>query len=396
MIYELTINKDKLRPLVNNFKHRPVLEAIIEGSAVGRIFVDDLSAPRSAIVWTFESEGELVFFLLGESNNTQFNEAFQKFFNTEIKSLAKKNGWEEYYLLPLSKWSERTLKDIFGDKTLIKDTVKYFLLNPKTFRELHSDWKKSIPEGYSVQRVESEDIFKKNRERMPDFADLTSWTSYNRFKEQGFAYCLVKNETKEIVAGCTTGYVAYGKEPRCELGVATDENFRRRGFATLVSCATIEEALKRNLKVIVEIWSINEASIKTHQKLGFEYLCDGIFYGSLFDELQHYLTMSHHFYVNFNNPQGSANAFNKALEIQARTGQKISGVFYYYAACAYAKNKNIDQALQSLVGAIESGLDNPELFLERLKTENAFSELHGTKKFDEIVNSLTKSIKKEK
>jgi hypothetical protein len=105
--------------------------------------------------------------------------------------------------------------------------------------------------------------------------------------------------------------------------------------------------------------------------------------------------MSHHFYVNFNNPQESANAFNKALEIQTRTGQKIAEVFYYYAACAYARNKNIDQALKSLVGAIEGGLGNPERFLERLKTEKAFSELRGTKKFDELLNSVSKSIKQE-
>jgi len=43
-------------------------------------------------------------------------------------------------------------------------------------------------------------------------------------------------------------------------------------------------------------------------------------------------------------------------------------MFYYYAACAYATNKNINQALKSLEGAIESGLNNPERFLERLKT----------------------------
>ncbi|MFX0091308.1 MAG: GNAT family N-acetyltransferase [Candidatus Hodarchaeota archaeon] len=393
MIHELTTNKDKLRPLINNFKHRPMLESIIEGSSIGKIFVDDLSAPRSAIVWTFEFEGESLFYLLGTSTNTQFNEAFQNYFNTEIKPLAKKKGWEEYYLIPLSEWSESTLKNIFGDKTLIKDTTKYFLLNPEKFRELHSNWKKTIPDGYSLQCIESEDVFKKNQERMPEFADITSWTSYDRFKERGFSYCLVKNETKEIVAGCTTGFVVHGEDPRCELGLITDENFRRRGFATIVSCATIEEALKRNLKVIVEIWNINEASIKTHQKLGFEHFRDGIFYGSLFDELQHYLVTSHHFYVNHNNPQESAKAFNKALEIKARTGQEISATFYYYAACAYAKNKNIDQALKSLVGAVESGLRNPEGFIERLKIEDVFSELRETKMFNEILNRASSLIK---
>ena len=70
-------------------------------------------------------------------------------------------------------------------------------------------------------------------------------------------------------------------------------------------------------------------------------------------------------------------------------------MFYYYAACAYATNKNINQALKSLEGAIESGLNNPERFLERLKTEDAFSELRGTIMFDEILNNLGQSIKKE-
>lgn len=388
MIHELTTNKDKLRPLITDFEYRPVLEAIIEGFTKGRVFVDDPSEPKSAIVWTCPFEGESSFYFLGKSSHTQFNKAFGHYFKTEIRTLAQKNEWEQYWPAPLSDWSEETFKDIFGHQLLVKERTEYYILNPDKFRHLHSNWKKSIPEGYSVHPVESKDIFEQNREKLPEFADLTAWTSYDHFKERGLAYCLIKDDTKEIVAGCTTGYVVHGKNPRCELGVATDEHYRRRGFATLVSCATIEEALNRNLKVIVEIWDINEASLKTHLKLGFEHLTDGTSYGCMFDELQHYLTLSHHLYVNYNNAQDSIRAFNEALEIQARTGQEISSVNYYFAACAYAKNGNIESALQSLVGAIESGLQDPKRFSELLQSNEVFSDLRKTKRFNEILKNV--------
>ena len=76
MIHELTTNKDNLRPLITNFEHRPVLESLVEGSSSGRIFVDDLTTPRSAIVWISETEGELLFYFLGESNNTNLIRLF--------------------------------------------------------------------------------------------------------------------------------------------------------------------------------------------------------------------------------------------------------------------------------------------------------------------------------
>jgi RimJ/RimL family protein N-acetyltransferase len=388
LIHELTTNKGKLKPLINNFGIHPVLESIIEGFTRGKIFVDNILAPRSGIIWVCPFEGESVFFLLGDSNHTQFNDAFRHYFNTEIKHFAQKNEWDQYWLQPLSNWSEETLKDIFGQKLLVAECVSYYILNPDKFLQLHSDWKKNIPEGYSAQCVESEDIFKQYKERMPEFADLTAWSSYAHFKERGLAYCLSKDKTTEIVAGCSTGYVVNGKDPRCELGVATDEQYRRNGFATLVSCAMIEEALNRNLKVIVEIWSINKASLKTHQKLGFDHQTDKKTYACMFDELLHYLTMSYSLYLHHNKSQDSIQAFNKALEIQARTGQNISSVYYYNAACAYAKLNNIESTVRSLLGAIESGLQDPKRFSELLQSKDVFSELRKTEIFNEIIKKV--------
>jgi RimJ/RimL family protein N-acetyltransferase len=78
--------------------------------------------------------------------------------------------------------------------------------------------------------------------------------------------CLLHEQ--EIVGWCLSEYNA---GPRCEIGIATAEPFRRRGLATLMARAFIDHALTQGVYDIGWIcWAGNRPSVATAEKLGFE------------------------------------------------------------------------------------------------------------------------------
>ena len=85
------------------------------------------------------------------------------------------------------------------------------------------------------------------------------------FFERSFGYCVVREGA--IVGWCMSEYNA---GDRCELGIGTAEEHRRRGLATLSGSAVIREAVSRGITDIG--WHCHErnmASVATADRLGF-------------------------------------------------------------------------------------------------------------------------------
>jgi len=66
------------------------------------------------------------------------------------------------------------------------------------------------------------------------------WKSRASFFEKGFGYCI--HTDTEAVSWSLTDYVS---DNRIEIGIHTNENYRRRGFASMVTNAVVNEAIKR-------------------------------------------------------------------------------------------------------------------------------------------------------
>ena len=82
MIYKLDPSKyETVRPLFNVLdEYQPICSAVLEGAHPGKIFVNNLSQPRTAFINTFlhsEDDG-LWGFLAGEPSNDVFNNALNK------------------------------------------------------------------------------------------------------------------------------------------------------------------------------------------------------------------------------------------------------------------------------------------------------------------------------
>lgn len=118
------------------------------------------------------------------------------------------------------------------------------------------------PEGYSVQAIDSIDIFK----QCSCFSSKSIlWGSAENFIKNSFGYVLVNQEGK-VVAQAYAAWIGGGF---CEIGVATQPEFQGKGFSTILTKYFLHECFRRNL---IPLWSCNYgniASVKVALKSGF-------------------------------------------------------------------------------------------------------------------------------
>lgn len=384
---ELEYNKRKILPLFPSSDHHLMIEAVIENNSDGKIFVDNTENPETAAVWTAPGEEALIY-LGGSCDNASFNEQLRIYFAEVIKPESVNQGLDAFQFYPTDTW-ERVLSAVFKEETF-RDRDSYYILDPEKFRKLQPTWRENIPEGFSLNRLESQDILGKAK-NVPVLGEMHSWKTFDKFREHGIGYYLVEESTGTIVSGCMTKTVTL-ESKRCELAIGTDGHYQQRGLATGAACAVIDEALEKGLDVIWECYHGNTASIRTNQKLGFEYICDENFYfGFLYESLENLLFAGYYHFVEMDDPEKAAEWFEKAVAKSQKEGQPMSGGYNFYAACAFAAVNKFDLAIERLRTALSS-LQDPERFLDRLKSEKAFENLRDSQDFKDILWELEKMI----
>ena len=91
-------------------------------------------------------------------------------------------------------------REIFEGETTFKDS--YYVLNAAAFKTLQSRWRETIPPGFTIHRVQTNDVF--TTQGVSAFDKLTSWKSFEHFLKDGFAYYVEEDATHKIVSGCIT------------------------------------------------------------------------------------------------------------------------------------------------------------------------------------------------
>lgn len=370
----------KILHLFPSRDHHLAMEAVIEEKCDGKIFVDRKENPKTAAVWCAPGD-EALLYLAGDCDNTSFNTELRDYFVNTIKPESITQGLDAFQAYCSSPW-EPVLQEIFKGETIFKDRDSYYTLHAAQFKMLQPRWRETIPPGFTLHRVQTQDIFA--TEGVSTFDGLTSWKSFEHFLKDGFAY-YIQDAGQNIVSGCITKFVT---SSGCELGVGTHEHYRRRGFATIVTCATVEEALKRGLTVIWECYHGNVPSIKTNQKVGFEYLCDEYFYlGFLFESLQNALFSGYYYLTELHNPEEAALWFKKGIALSEKENKPLSTGYNFYAACAFAATKEYGLALERLTAAVDT-LQDAAQFLYKVQTEKAFDDLRESPAFKKILQRL--------
>lgn len=239
-------------PLFENFKQAVLPQAVCEAFNVGRVFADDEQNPQNACIWT-----PVGYYLLalGHGQDLQsMSNLLTEIFVPESKSMG-----ETGFLLiaELNDWKEQTSK-LLGNREVIEIFRRQFVFNAEKF---NANWREKIPAGIELKRVD---------ESLAQQINLPpSWKSPADFAAHGIGFALMDGE--KIASVCSS---VFASSARVEIDIHTEEEYRRRGFASITASALIEETLQQGKQPNWECFWENQESTTLALKLGFEQLSD--------------------------------------------------------------------------------------------------------------------------
>jgi RimJ/RimL family protein N-acetyltransferase len=235
---------------------------VINQDIKGKIWVDDVINPKTAML----IDNIWVIYLLGDPNNRQFNIQAGKIIKEYIfpNQLADKEVHREWIIDFFSEeWKSKIDEELNLTNWFEVELWHYKLEELKLL-----EWKNQIQAGYELVQVDEEFLMKTY---LKNHSSITSWI-FRRWKnnedffKRGFCFCLIK-EDKEIVSWAMSDW---STENYIVMGINTDENYQRRGFASIVTAAAAEYCKSKDIDLRWFCSSQNIGSWKTAEKIGFQ------------------------------------------------------------------------------------------------------------------------------
>jgi len=357
-----------------------MIDSVIDGNTPGRVFVDNYTEPTTAFLWN--SNYDSGWFLEGNNFSDEFcidlNEVLKEKIIPEGISLEKSVDCNLCYYP--DRWEDKIPK-IFKDFLIRSDRRKQF-----TFKKLQkTNYNKFIPFNYQLIQIDKEFVAKaelyRNGKRI-----IRDWTVFSP-KEEFIGFCML--DGNKIISLCTSDYVS---RDRIEFGIFTDEKYRKRGLATIVGSAAVDYVQKNGYKWIGwHCWTINEASAKTAERIGFELSLDHPVYHMWYNKYENLIVCAlNPSYGEEENIERRIKYLKTALELlENRNKEALASKYfkpsekyriYYKIALLFAEIKDKKETIFYLEKAIKNGFPDKkklgdEVILNDLLSKDELREL---------------------
>jgi len=267
---------ESVRPLFEGLDYHLTTVAALDGRRRARIFADRPGSARAAFVFTPQVWG----YLAGDPGSPGFAEDLaEEIFAKHILGRAVS---ALYVATDPDLWWEHLVR-VLGPFVPIPTSRLYYLC-----RNLEFDWRVALPEGFAVEPISMELIRRPGFDLPRDVrAWMEEWGSIEEFLEGGFGYLALDGErvVSWVIADAVIG-------DRCEIGVFTEEAYRRRRLGAVTTAAAVEHAFSLGLREVG--WHCaaeSEASIRTAEWVGFELKFEYEMHLILLDEARHRMQM---------------------------------------------------------------------------------------------------------
>jgi hypothetical protein len=242
------------------------IAAVLNGVSEGQVWVDDPANPHSALLKCGHR-----WLLGGDPANSDFNAALQDFFFTTLfPQIQAAHGKDRGFLLYIDEpWKEVVPTQVLSGAELRLHARRYLelTLTPDTPRGFEP-----LPEGLrmvALDRALLTDPTLGKREYLLE-ETCSERDSVEDFIEKSFGICLLHEHS--VAGWCLS---EYNLGERCEVGIATDEAFRKRGLATRQGLAFFDLAWQAGIRRIGwHCWATNVASWATALRLGMSKVKD--------------------------------------------------------------------------------------------------------------------------
>ncbi|OXS74096.1 GNAT family N-acetyltransferase [Lysinibacillus sp. KCTC 33748] len=260
MITELQKNEFyRCKALLNEHGQLEV-KAVVAGVNPGRIFVDQIDSPQSALIWLGNNDG---FLFIGNEDNEQFNNQINDFIDQVIVPEAKKVGL--YYIEGIGnhqKWN-KTIEKIFKHRGLGSWKQRVHKLHKENYKANNEP---DIKEGYTVLKMDNA-LFEDNTIKNPAFLHskiLSFWASIECFLNTGIGYCIVYD--RYIVSLCFSGFVV--ENTHC-IDIETLEAHRGNKLAQKLAHYFVKDCLTQSSVPYWDCMDSNKPSIAVAENIGF-------------------------------------------------------------------------------------------------------------------------------
>ena len=262
MIQEL--DKTKYKRLNIGFKaseiRHPEILSVIQKNNPGRIFVDDIDKPLSALVWSY---GIFGFYLIGLCNNHSFIEGLEQYIKSVILPQIKDKGYDTLEISGNSKRWDNIIQNISIKNEINKsEQLIYKMKNHFITNEILSTDSSTV-----IRKVNRSFIYDSsftNKEFVLTKIDQF-WDCKENYLNKGIGFTTVKN--KEITSLCISGFVANNTHA---IDIETSQKYRNHNHGRMVCNAFLTECNKRKFIPHWECMANNIPSRKLAEKIGFK------------------------------------------------------------------------------------------------------------------------------
>jgi RimJ/RimL family protein N-acetyltransferase len=227
---------------------RALIDAVFEGRQPGRIFVDDLQQPRASLLCrTYD------YYVAGDPGTVVLRRFMEE-------APAETGVFETLYgYVPVDEaWVRAMVEDSGGRLDVIPRRGFTLTGVPGASTESRSRLLAGDAVVMPIDRDLAERIDTELGEHIGFF-----WAGYENFAGGGFGYCATLGGRLASVA-----YTVAVSSRHANIVVATVEAFRRRGLATLVCAAFIEQCKARRVTLEWDSDASNAASVALARRLG--------------------------------------------------------------------------------------------------------------------------------
>jgi GNAT superfamily N-acetyltransferase len=233
---------------------RCLIGSVLERHQAGLIFCDDTQDPQCAALYHPGDNG----YLAGNPESGDLRRIIE-----EAPGAAGITVSEQELLVPRSTCWIASLTAAFGDR-LQRKAYEYF-----SFTDANTDWiqrwPERVPAGMQVVPMDLELARRAEQDKTLQVATAQTWGSFERFVENGFGFVVVAG-SGDLLGAISSFALGEGE---AEIDIATHEDHRRQGLATLMGCAFIAHCLEKDL---TPSWTANfgnRGSTATARRLGF-------------------------------------------------------------------------------------------------------------------------------
>lgn len=239
----------------------PIVQGVLEGSHSGMVFTDRSEAPRAALLWAISD----MLFIAGASDMRAFNQALPELLATTVTSRARDVGQTFFQIRadPAARWAGM-MPDIFARTDAFLTYRSEFSFDAEEYAARRSS--AEILDGCAIREMDAAVLDAWPAGERHVFA---TWPDARSYRDRGVGYCA--EFQGEFVGSCIVAFRGAGV---CELSVNTEPGVRRRGIATRLCRAMIDECLRRGLLPCWGTETFRLPSLALAHKLGFHHLGD--------------------------------------------------------------------------------------------------------------------------